>query len=711
MANCKYCGGELIPKNINGKDVFFCSTCNKAFVNKKQEKIWLPNMDNFSGDYEGYYYDEVDGCYYEGERNEALMEKKIENARLGIKDQNLEKAFSNINNSAQGNTCLIEGKCPNCGAMLDVDPSKEAAVCQYCGTPYIVKKAIQNYYINITNNTTNNIRTDVVNIVEQKEEVKGADYYDSYATIRPEFDKDEFKRRVLIYLGSRNDTPQDITTIDVTQVKLVDVVFAGAKFSIDINYTATIGYDREEQYWEKVKKRDSEGRIYYTNELKTRIVTDWKPFQSRAIDEDIGFSYMSGCPELKSALWGYRLRNAFYAANEYKITEINIGSKQKIPSTNISEMKRQAIDNMWGEVCRQIPGDKHKDERKTALANLTFSCVYKFPMYVIEYTYNQKKYVMGQFAYGKKGDMLFNEIPTDNKNAIEVVEDKTTSTRIMSKIFGFLFWPIAIGMVILGLIYTFNSKSPFFAYYTAFGVVPLFFLIYVITIIVYKCRYKSLFLKYTTQKSQEKIKVLKESLAKNRIRNISVAEENNIVKKLKDKNQELYNGNKHFNSMIVLITIFFVITLIANSIAFGWAKKVEKASPEYIYFSIKSINKNETKYIVTYVIKSNNFGLNQIDFTHHIYQDNKEITSFKVNGYLNLDKNKSKEFYVECNMGSNFDPFYISSYTHKIEINECLYSNGPTYDALKNSTKYLNNWKSTNTVNEVGYIYDETSPW
>ena len=37
--------------------------------------------------------------------------------------------------------------CTQCGAQLEVDPSQEAAVCRYCGTPFIVEKAIQNYTI------------------------------------------------------------------------------------------------------------------------------------------------------------------------------------------------------------------------------------------------------------------------------------------------------------------------------------------------------------------------------------------------------------------------------------------------------------------------------------------------------------------------------------------------------------------------------------
>ena len=43
---------------------------------------------------------------------------------------------------------LVSAKCTNCGANLEVDNTKDAAICPYCGTPYIVEKAINNYIIN-----------------------------------------------------------------------------------------------------------------------------------------------------------------------------------------------------------------------------------------------------------------------------------------------------------------------------------------------------------------------------------------------------------------------------------------------------------------------------------------------------------------------------------------------------------------------------------
>ena len=42
---------------------------------------------------------------------------------------------------------LVPAVCTQCGGQVEVDPSQEAAVCKYCGTPFIVEKAIQNYSI------------------------------------------------------------------------------------------------------------------------------------------------------------------------------------------------------------------------------------------------------------------------------------------------------------------------------------------------------------------------------------------------------------------------------------------------------------------------------------------------------------------------------------------------------------------------------------
>ncbi len=57
---------------------------------------------------------------------------------------------------------LVAAKCTSCGAALTVDSSKDAAICNFCGTPFIVEKAIANVTMGSNNNIA--IESAVINI-------------------------------------------------------------------------------------------------------------------------------------------------------------------------------------------------------------------------------------------------------------------------------------------------------------------------------------------------------------------------------------------------------------------------------------------------------------------------------------------------------------------------------------------------------------------
>ena len=65
---------------------------------------------------------------------------------------------------------IIPLTCPCCGANLTIDSEKDAAICEFCGKPFIVKDAIaQNYITNVTN-----ITAETVNVYSQKDfDIKG----------------------------------------------------------------------------------------------------------------------------------------------------------------------------------------------------------------------------------------------------------------------------------------------------------------------------------------------------------------------------------------------------------------------------------------------------------------------------------------------------------------------------------------------------------
>ncbi len=81
---------------------------------------------------------------------------------------------------------LVNGKCPNCGGILQTDPSHDAAVCPYCDTPFIVEKAINEY--NIVNHNT--IHAQTVNIYQQGDVAESKEE-NRFIISDPEIYKDE----------------------------------------------------------------------------------------------------------------------------------------------------------------------------------------------------------------------------------------------------------------------------------------------------------------------------------------------------------------------------------------------------------------------------------------------------------------------------------------------------------------------------------------
>lgn len=63
---------------------------------------------------------------------------------------------------------LVAAKCTQCGANIEVDDTKEAGICNFCGTAFITEKAITNYNTYITNDT--NINANVVNIYNAQQD-------------------------------------------------------------------------------------------------------------------------------------------------------------------------------------------------------------------------------------------------------------------------------------------------------------------------------------------------------------------------------------------------------------------------------------------------------------------------------------------------------------------------------------------------------------
>ena len=83
---------------------------------------------------------------------------------------------------------LVQGKCPNCGAPLKIDPNQKAWLCEYCNTPFIVRDNITNYNYNIKKG---NVKADKVYINKRSS-------FDAFRDmVKDSYEHAEFERKRL----------------------------------------------------------------------------------------------------------------------------------------------------------------------------------------------------------------------------------------------------------------------------------------------------------------------------------------------------------------------------------------------------------------------------------------------------------------------------------------------------------------------------------
>lgn len=148
-------------------------------------------------------------------------------------------------------------KCQSCGSS-DIMLNGDYGICNSCGTKIILDK-------NITNNFITNVS------------LKNEDLQNHYI-IDTLINEKDFKKSVYYFLTTQR-TPADI--LDNTTFKKIeknDAQFLTIDARYNGNYSASIGYDRKEQYIAQEKVYDPEIKDYIVkNVTKERTVTDWRP--------------------------------------------------------------------------------------------------------------------------------------------------------------------------------------------------------------------------------------------------------------------------------------------------------------------------------------------------------------------------------------------------------------------------------------------------
>ena len=288
---------------------------------------------------------------------------------------------------------LLNAICPNCGAKLNVEEGKDAAICEYCGNPYIVKKAVEKYNINHIYNTTNHINANVVNIVNQPAQSQNST--NKVYTVKNQLSEEYFKRKILITLASKDNTPPDIASIKFSDLVVSYITIIRYKANVDMNYTASVGYRQTENYVE-TSYRDGVQVV----ENKTRTKTVWSPISSSLNEDYDGIFAMD------------EEKRVDYSDIYKLIPDLNVEDLEEdtenvpfvLDEQDVRKIKNRAESGVEFSVRLNLPGDEYKELRTSSKVVITDLSVYKVPYYEISYAYNGQVYKVGCLAL--KGSSL-----------------------------------------------------------------------------------------------------------------------------------------------------------------------------------------------------------------------------------------------------------------------------------------------------------------
>ncbi|HBF86056.1 MAG TPA: hypothetical protein DDW54_00090 [Clostridiales bacterium] len=287
-------------------------------------------------------------------------------------------------------------RCPQCGSTDVEIISGETAKCKHCGTAIDYGKPKTVY-----NNTTINVKS-----------VGGIPV--SFYKVGVEFDKKQFKKEVFTYLTDNKNTPVDVLDSKFSEVSSIERKVIIYKGQANMSYSATVGIDRREEYYE------------YENGKKVtkyRTVTDWHPTSGTFAGE-----YTAAIPNGEIQTGTYKIMNDARCLCAEKCAETTKSAAPADASefaiTQSGESTAKEIIEKYAESdCHgKITGDHVKDFSCSSFVNIVEIKGYIMPEYTIEYEHENEEYAISSFAAGKFTP--FGNYPNQSKNIDEYAHYK-----------------------------------------------------------------------------------------------------------------------------------------------------------------------------------------------------------------------------------------------------------------------------------------------
>ena len=219
---------------------------------------------------------------------------------------------------------------------------------------------------------------------------------DSVLKIQKEHTTKDFLRSAAIYLAKEKATPTDILEVQFSQVEEFEQEYLVMSGEASVDYTCSIGYDRQEIYYEQVKKYNSSTKsYYYTNEKRTRTVTDWQPHSGHNQSKEL--SVVANADEQEGYRSEREILNCYRTCKEESRQVVEI--EMEINPNAYEMAKFGCIAGCFYSV--KLPGDRQRDKDYNGTVDVESVLGLIVPEYAAHYEYQGNTYKMSAIAAGE----------------------------------------------------------------------------------------------------------------------------------------------------------------------------------------------------------------------------------------------------------------------------------------------------------------------
>ena len=303
-------------------------------------------------------------------------------------------------------------KCKQCGSSDIELITEEYAQCKQCSAKIFINKPAPSKI--------------VINKIIQSNNVE-------YYAITKERSVEDFRREALITLASNINTPPDIFEAEFKPIRSEYVQYLKVEANFFATFSATIGYDRKEEYIEYDTVRDSHGGTRRYPVTKTRTVTDWQPFSGSSTEFDYGYTNLIE-DNFDDVIRFQSLLD--FNANDLQLAELDKTNYQVDiinPSTAQINSALKYAENRFRNKCeKELPGNRHKDFNCHITHTITKTTCYIVPQYVLPFKFVDKEWQVESYKASNYSSLY--KAPNAAKAIKSTIDDETKGLAIFSSV-------------------------------------------------------------------------------------------------------------------------------------------------------------------------------------------------------------------------------------------------------------------------------------